>query len=130
MRKIHFQGYISYQNKLNSLNKPFFDVCDGIFINYSWSCGDLADSISALKDDSRRKDIFVGVDVWGRGTYGGGQFHCDLVICQYWSIVKPRPQTLSPKTPKPKTKGPWADTKNSWAINLTCASLSKYQHSG
>ena len=26
-------------------------------------------------------------------------------------IVKPWPQTLSPKTPKPKTKGPWADTK-------------------
>ena len=26
-------------------------------------------------------------------------------------IVKPWPQTLSPKTQKPKTKGPWADTK-------------------
>ena len=26
-------------------------------------------------------------------------------------IVKPWPQTLSPKTPKTKTKGPWADTK-------------------
>ena len=30
-------------------------------------------------------------------------------------IVKPWPQTLSPKTPKPKTKGPWADTKIPWA---------------
>ena len=29
------------------------------------------------------------------------------------NIVKPWPQTLSPKpfSPKPKTKGPWADTK-------------------
>ena len=27
------------------------------------------------------------------------------------AIVKPWPQTLSPKTQKPKTKGPWADTK-------------------
>ena len=26
-------------------------------------------------------------------------------------IVKPWPQTLSPKTQKPKTKGHWADTK-------------------
>ena len=30
-------------------------------------------------------------------------------------IVKPWPQTLSPQTQKPKTKGPWADTKISWA---------------
>ena len=83
---------------MNSLNKPFFDVCDGIFLNYTWSCGspdkdgkptadNLANSISALDNDSRKKDIFVGVDVWGRGTYGGGEFHCDLVrilmICQF-----------------------------------------------
>ena len=27
------------------------------------------------------------------------------------SFVKPWPQTLSPKTQKSKTKGPWADTK-------------------
>ena len=27
------------------------------------------------------------------------------------TIVKPRPQTLSPKTQNFKTKGPWADTK-------------------
>ena len=33
----------------------------------------------------------------------------------HFSIVKPRPQTLSTKTQKPKTKGPWADTKISWA---------------
>ena len=28
-----------------------------------------------------------------------------------WTIVKPWPQTLSPKTQKPKAKRPWADTK-------------------
>ena len=80
------KGRLSWQNELNSLNKPFFDACDGVFLNYFWSCGNLANSISALDDDSRKKDIFVGVDVWGRGTYGGGQFQCDLVIiiiCQF-----------------------------------------------
>ena len=86
LRKIYLQGDLSWQNELDSRNKPFFDVCDGIFLNYSWSCAGLARSINALENDSRRKDIFVGVDVWGRGTYGGGQFHCNSVICQYWSI--------------------------------------------
>ena len=36
-------------------------------------------------------------------------------------IVKPWPQTLSPKPfcPKPKTKGPWADTKLLQATTTT-----------
>ena len=81
--KKHVQGNLSWQNELNSLNKPFFDACDGVFLNYFWSCDNLENSISSLANDSRRKDIFVGVDVWGRGTYGGGQFQCDLVIICY-----------------------------------------------
>ena len=32
-------------------------------------------------------------------------------------FVKPWPQTLSPQTLKSKTKGPWADTKISWATH-------------
>ena len=82
-----FQGDLSWQNELNHLNKPFFDLCDGIFLNYTWKCGDttqdgavspdnLANSISALDNDSRRTDIFVGVDVFGRGCLGGGGFQC------------------------------------------------------
>ena len=79
---------MSWQNELNSLNKPFFDLCDGIFLNYTWTCPDkdgedgevsldnLANSISALDNDSRRTDIFVGVDVFGRGCIGGGGFQC------------------------------------------------------
>ena len=30
-------------------------------------------------------------------------------------IVKPRPKTPKPQIQKPKTKGPWAYTKISWA---------------
>jgi len=37
----------------------------------------LANSINALDNDSRRTDIFVGVDVFGRGCLGGGGFQCD-----------------------------------------------------
>ena len=37
------------------------------------------------------------------------------------NIVKPWPQTLSPKpfSPKPKTKGPWADTRLLQATTTT-----------
>ena len=35
------------------------------------------------------------------------------------SIVKPWPKILSPKTLKPKTKGPWAYTKIPWATTTT-----------
>ena len=37
----------------------------------------LANSINALDYESRRTDIFVGVDVFGRGCLGGGGFQCD-----------------------------------------------------
>lgn len=30
-------GRLEYQNQLNDNNKPFFDICDGIFINYAWN---------------------------------------------------------------------------------------------
>ena len=40
-----------------------------------------------------------------------GSFTHDFIL----KIVKPRPQTLSPKTQKPKTEGPWDITKISWA---------------
>jgi len=29
-------GDLDWQDKLNKYNKPFFDVCDGLFSNYTW----------------------------------------------------------------------------------------------
>lgn len=85
---VTIKGDLKWQDELNSLNKPFFDLCDGIFLNYTWKNGqcdaegelspdNLANSINALDNDSRRTDIFVGVDVFGRGCLGGGGFQCD-----------------------------------------------------
>ena len=96
------QGELRWQDELNPLNKAFFDVCDGIFLNYTWTCGadkdgqstkdSLANSISALENDSRRTDIFVGVDVFGRGCLGGGGFQCDQVIkCYLYLFANWRP---------------------------------------
>ncbi|XLU78037.1 hypothetical protein S245_001458, partial [Arachis hypogaea] len=27
---------LNWQDQLNYYNKPFFDICDGIFVNYTW----------------------------------------------------------------------------------------------
>ena len=29
-------GKLKWQNTLNALNRPFFDACDAIFVNYAW----------------------------------------------------------------------------------------------
>lgn len=36
--------------------------------------------IPALDDPGRRSDIFVGVDVFGRGCLGGGGFQCNVAL--------------------------------------------------
>lgn len=33
---ITIKGALDWQNKLNEYNKPFFDLCDGLFSNYTW----------------------------------------------------------------------------------------------
>lgn len=30
-------GYLYWQNELNVKNKLFFDISDGIFVNYGWN---------------------------------------------------------------------------------------------
>ncbi len=114
------EGKLEWQDELNGLNGPFFDVCDGIFLNYTWKtttttvrqtvvagaeltlrarvskcvgvvqqvlgCGrgqkkdSLANSLEYLERKGsldRRRDVFVGVDVFGRGCVGGGGFNSD-----------------------------------------------------
>ena len=66
----------------------------------------------------RRGSFLFWSYFWSFKIFGGAKiFHF------FWGgtifFVKPRPQTLSPKTPKPKTKGPWAYTKISWATTTS-----------
>ncbi|XP_018496376.1 cytosolic endo-beta-N-acetylglucosaminidase [Galendromus occidentalis] len=64
-------GKIAYQNELNQLNKPFFDDCDGIFLNYGWNERSLGTSKATAGE--RVLDVYVGIDVFGRQTgYTGG----------------------------------------------------------
>lgn len=69
------RGELRWQNKLNQLNKPFFDACDGIFLNYHWS--DLALQDTKQLSADRATDVYVGIDVFGRGVPGGGGWNCD-----------------------------------------------------
>lgn len=94
-------GKLDYQNQLNEKNKPFFDLCDGIFCNYHWKVCiyyyvflksyppfvvlSFFMFFSVLQENypkdsgtvagDRRFDVYMGIDVWGRGTYGGGQWN-------------------------------------------------------
>nr|XP_051198379.1 cytosolic endo-beta-N-acetylglucosaminidase 1-like isoform X2 [Lolium perenne]XP_051198382.1 cytosolic endo-beta-N-acetylglucosaminidase 1-like isoform X3 [Lolium perenne]XP_051198387.1 cytosolic endo-beta-N-acetylglucosaminidase 1-like isoform X4 [Lolium perenne] len=71
-------GDLSWQDKLNKYNKPFFDLCDGIFVNYTWKEKYPRDSAAAARD--RKYDVYMGIDVFGRNTYGGGQWNTNVAL--------------------------------------------------
>ncbi|GAA6012154.1 hypothetical protein JCM10207_005150 [Rhodosporidiobolus poonsookiae] len=70
------EGKVAWQNQLNARNSPFFDAADGIFLNYWWRQPELASTASFLRQggQARQSDVFFGIDVFGRGSYGGGGF--------------------------------------------------------
>ncbi|KAL2248946.1 UNVERIFIED_CONTAM: Cytosolic endo-beta-N-acetylglucosaminidase 1 [Sesamum indicum] len=71
-------GELYWQNQLNDLNKPFFDRCDGILVNYSWEESYPKQSAEVAGD--RKLDVYMGIDVFGRGTYGGGQWTTNVAL--------------------------------------------------
>lgn len=86
-----FNGQLAWQDRLNSLNLPFFLSSSSLFSNYTWPphypnataeyflaldsalTGNAADSQPQVSRKSLN-DIYMGVDVWGRGSHGGGGF--------------------------------------------------------
>ena len=102
------RGRLAWQNALNAENRCFFDVCDGIFLNYTWTpeghldptaeeaAGEKEGSAeedpsprkkargsdgSALKESrDRTADVFVGVDVFGRNCFGGGGWNTRAAV--------------------------------------------------
>ncbi|XP_014664041.1 PREDICTED: cytosolic endo-beta-N-acetylglucosaminidase-like [Priapulus caudatus] len=73
-------GELAWQNELNDDNKVFFDSSDGIFLNYGWTKETLASSAAVAGADGRLQDVYVGIDVFGRGVYGGGGFNTSLAL--------------------------------------------------
>jgi hypothetical protein len=73
-------GQLKWQNELNSQNECFFNVSDAIFINYTWKEENLMKS--KQMSESRPNDVFIGVDVFGRGCFGGGGFNTDVAVAK------------------------------------------------
>ena len=53
----------------------FFDVCDGIFLNYCWNGEKLLNSKTLAMSKDRPTDVYVGIDVFGRGCLGDGGYN-------------------------------------------------------
>lgn len=71
-------GSLSWQNELNMDNEPFFKAAGNIFTNYHWDRS--APVRSAVKAGTRRTDVFTGIDIHGRNTFGGGGFHTHIAM--------------------------------------------------
>jgi len=66
-------GCVQWQSVLNEHNACFFDACDGIFTDYHWKAEDPRLSAQYAERHAREKvDVFTGIDLFGRGTFGGG----------------------------------------------------------
>ena len=69
------EGKLQWQNGVTAKNKPFLEDCDGILCNYGWVPAALP--VSKLVAGAHRcGDVYLGIDVHGRGTYGGGGWGC------------------------------------------------------
>lgn len=69
-------GELRWQNELNDKNKSFFDLCDGILINYTWNESNLEHTMRIL--DEKGGDVhkvFIGIDVFGRGQVAKFESH-------------------------------------------------------
>jgi endo-beta-N-acetylglucosaminidase D len=75
---VTIEGKLQWQNGLTKLNKPFFDRCDGIWINYGWKEGDPNSMRDAAGE--RRQDVYAGIDCFGRGTHGGGGLNTFVAV--------------------------------------------------
>ena len=72
-------GKLCYQNALTPYNEPFFAAAGELFVNYRWAHGSATPRICANRAaaiGAKAADVYMGIDVFGRGTYGGGQWNC------------------------------------------------------
>ncbi|KAI0915545.1 hypothetical protein AcV5_003735 [Taiwanofungus camphoratus] len=75
-------GQLRWQDRLNNYNLPFFIPSTGFFTNYTWpphfpsltAQYFLSLDPAVMTQPRTLRDIFIGVDVWGRGQHGGGGF--------------------------------------------------------
>ncbi|CAO3569572.1 unnamed protein product [Mortierella alpina] len=65
-------GEVKWQDKLSVENYRFFEQSDGIFTNYTWKEKAVGESVALA--GPRHRDVYTGIDIWGRNTFGGGGY--------------------------------------------------------
>ncbi|KAG0053973.1 hypothetical protein BGZ83_000117 [Gryganskiella cystojenkinii] len=65
-------GEVAWQDKLSVNNYRFFEQTDGIFTNYTWKEHAVGESVALA--GARVRDVYTGIDIWGRNTFGGGGY--------------------------------------------------------
>lgn len=71
-------GELKWQSALNAENMIWFDVCDLFFTDYHWKLGNLETTMLHAKEQAGK--VLYGIDVWGRGTYGGGGWNVPAAL--------------------------------------------------
>jgi len=81
-------GELAHQSRLNARNEAFFQVASAMYLDYRWETGQrLLESVARASQLNRpAKDIYVGIDVYGRGKMpGGGGFRTFEAFDVAWS---------------------------------------------
>ncbi|KAK6536293.1 hypothetical protein TWF281_000535 [Arthrobotrys megalospora] len=77
---------VAYVNGLSPVNAPFFDVSSGLFTNYRWKpMTQLLTTAALSKVMHRNHDVYMGIDVFGRGTFGDGGWGTGTAL----SVIRP-----------------------------------------
>ena len=73
-----YDGKLRWQSCLNQFNYNFFSITDLFFTDYHWEPNRLHSSAQFAKE--RSHDVLFGIDVYGRGTYGGGMLNTSFAV--------------------------------------------------
>ncbi|KAH1199019.1 Cytosolic endo-beta-N-acetylglucosaminidase 2 [Glycine max] len=62
---VTLDGKLNWQDQVNEHNKPFFDICDGIFVNYTWK--EDYPRLSTAVAGNWKFDVYMGIDKFVHG---------------------------------------------------------------
>lgn len=71
-------GAMRPQNEVNQENELYFKAASGFFTKFEWDRN--APVRSAVKAATRRTEVFTGIDIHGRNTFGGGGFQSHIAL--------------------------------------------------
>ncbi|KAK6537950.1 hypothetical protein TWF694_010845 [Orbilia ellipsospora] len=77
---------VAYANGLSPANAPFFKASSALFTNYRWNpLTQLLTTAALSKSLNRSADVYMGIDIFGRGTFGGGGWGIGTAL----SVIRP-----------------------------------------